>query len=74
MQFSKYCKRNEATIVKGQKHRRNNDADSLELLLREIKLDDNEPDEDFFLFSSSDSEAGIYMTTFHNDWGSYLFI
>ena len=54
MQFSKYCKRNEATIVKRQKHRRNNDVDSLELPLREVKLDDNKSDEDFFFFSSSD--------------------
>ena len=54
MQFSKYCKRNEATIVKRQKHRRNNDVDSLELPLRDVKLDDNKSDEDFFSFSSSD--------------------
>ena len=53
MHFSKYCKRNEASIVKRQKHRRDNDVDSLELPLREVKLDDNKSDEDFF-FTSSD--------------------
>ena len=36
----------EMTIVKRQKHSRNNDVDSLELPLREVKLDDNKPDED----------------------------
>ena len=76
MQFSKYCKRNEVTIVKRQKHSRNNDVDSLELPLREVKLGDNKLDEDFFFFSSSDfkycgyGEPGIYMSTFRNDWGS----
>ena len=54
MHFSKYCKRNEATVVKRQKYRRNNDVDSLELPLREVKLDDNMLDGDFFFLSSSD--------------------
>ena len=54
MQFSKYCKRNEATIVQRQKHRRNNDVNSLELPLGDVKLDDNKSDEDFFSLSSSD--------------------
>ena len=54
MQFSKYCKRNEATIVQRQKHRRNNDVNSLELPLGDVKLDDNKSNEDFFSLSSSD--------------------
>ena len=54
MYFRKYCNRNEPTIVKRQTHRRNNDVDSLELPLREVKLDDNKPEEYFFFFSSSD--------------------
>ena len=54
MQFSKYCKRNEATIVQRKKHRRNNDVNSLELPLGDVKLDDNKSDEDFFFLSSSD--------------------
>ena len=54
MHFRKYYKRNEATIVKRQKHRRNNDVDSLELPLRDVKHDVNKSDEDFFSFSSLD--------------------
>ena len=54
MLFSKYCKRNEATVVKRQKYRRNNDVDSLEMPLREVKLDDNKSDENFIFFSSLD--------------------
>ena len=54
MHFRKYCKRNEATIVKRQKHRRDNDVDSLDLPLRDVKHDVNKSDEDFFSFSSLD--------------------
>ena len=50
MHFRNYCKRIEATIVKRQKYRGNDGVDSLELHLREVKLDDSKSDE----VSSSD--------------------